>query len=492
MTSLNDAMSGTDLIPGNPGAVEDLAASLGRFAVGMGDAAGVLSGIETGSWVGDGAASFRKALDEQPARFGAGGQAFGSAAVALYRYAGRLRSAQSLAERAVERYTAGQVASAPWLASRAEAPLTPDARHSVLPPELRRPETDPGEADRIAAGHILRTAQEEIEAAAKDILPVLEKSRRGAPRRPSLWQRIGDGLASRIEHGPGGPAKVHLENFLIGMGRAGHDLGTGTWSMTGGFVTDPHLAAESWLNLARLVSGDNAAARAFALNFVDFQDWQNNPAQAAGYAATNLGALLVSPGKLVKSSHAPPDLAALDEAVRKVNPNFKTRDPAYTLNCVHCAQALPLRLRGRDATARPLPQQMVQSGGRGALVITGPWRADLVHAGRAEISHAVQEAGPGSVAAILVYWRKGGGHAFNAVNISGRVHFVDAQAHLTDVSSYFDRAVPGQTSYVMLPSSEPSRQVTRYVWNARPPIHPTTVVTRSASLAVTAAQPSAR
>jgi hypothetical protein len=77
----------TDLVPGNPSALDDLARQLRTLGGGLNDAANSLSGLNDGQWVGDAADGFRRVVGRQPAQYGRAGSAFFTAASGIQSFA---------------------------------------------------------------------------------------------------------------------------------------------------------------------------------------------------------------------------------------------------------------------------------------------------------------------------------------------------------------------------------------------------------------------
>lgn len=283
------AQRGTEIIPGDAARIDELAATLRRFAVGMSDAALVLGEIDSHTWVGWGAEAFRAQLDLQPDRFVTGSEAFSVAAAALYQYAGELRVAQRQADLAIDRYASGQQVSARWHASGEDVPLSPQ-EDPMHPPVGARPDpVDPGEIDRGAAREMVSSAQERVQQAADVLIPVLRKAQESAPERPSRWGWLTLGLSPQ--------AGKQLSHIYVSVGEGVADavvgMGQGAWALTGAAFQDPERFREAWKGVGLYLEGDVTSRAAFAADFVDWDEWSDDPARAFGHAATNIGTVLI-------------------------------------------------------------------------------------------------------------------------------------------------------------------------------------------------------
>lgn len=90
-------------------------------------------------------------------------------------------------------------------------------------------------------------------------------------------------------------------------------------------------------------------------------------------------------------------------------------------NCADCARATELSWRGR-------PQVSASTQGGESLEDIGHWLGgDMNRSTFQDIQRELSLLGHGSSAYVTVFYRGGGGHAFNAVNHLGQVYFVDSQ-----------------------------------------------------------------
>jgi hypothetical protein len=254
----------TQLVPGDPDELEDLARTLGRFAHGMGDGADRLGRIKAGSWKGHGGNAFRGILDKQPAKFGTASDAFGQAQLAISRYAGELRDAQRSAVLAVGQYGAAERATAGW----------------------NRKGSDPGEADRDGAHRMLNGARDRVEVAALRAARTLDAAAHGAPKKPGIWHRLAGGIESLV----GRRAGHELIDIGKGMADGIKDMATGLWTLTGAVLTNPSKFARAWSSLG-MTMATTQGRQEFARSFVDWDEWSKDPGRAFGNSAVNIASI---------------------------------------------------------------------------------------------------------------------------------------------------------------------------------------------------------
>jgi hypothetical protein len=145
----------------------------------------------------------------------------------------------------------------------------------------------------------------------------------------------------------------------------------------------------------------------------------------------------LKPDGLAWAHRLPDDLR---DDLRRVNPHHDPADPRWSTNCTHCASAFELRRRGLDAEALPIPQRLVDAKkfGRPIAMVEKIWGMKLRPSSYGDIVDELAKAGPGSRGFVTINLNRGGGHIFNAENVGGRVHFLDAQNGDRDVSNLFN------------------------------------------------------
>lgn len=190
-----------DLVPGDPDALEHLAARIARYAASAQDAERQVRRLDPEHWTGDAAVRFRAAVSQVPEHLVAASTAFGHAERSLRGYAGTLRQAQRSAAYALELSGQADAASAEWHAGGAVGP-------------------DPGEDDRAAAQRLLDAAHERVEAAARAAAGQLSALARSAPA-PAL------GAVGSVRSGD---TTIHAvsDHSLADQGSFAHGAGSGT------------------------------------------------------------------------------------------------------------------------------------------------------------------------------------------------------------------------------------------------------------------------
>ena len=300
-----DLHAGADpaaLVPGDPDALDELARTLGVFARGMGTGADRLGAIRSGDWLGHGGNAFRGLIGEQPAKFGAASDSFGTAKAAVTHYADVLREAQHAAGQAVGRYGSGDEATSAW---RARSSGT------------AHPGDDPGADDRTAAGRLLSDARDRVATEALRLSATLSAAEHGAPKRPSFLHRAASGLTGVFTHHFGGTL-IHLGE---GMADGVRDMGAGLWALTGAVVTNPAKFARSWQGLLYAV-GMPQQRRAFAQSFVDWTEWSKDPARAFGTTAINVASIFVGGSGLAAKAGDAARIATEMPAVAELSPEM--------------------------------------------------------------------------------------------------------------------------------------------------------------------------
>ena len=98
--------------------------------------------------------------------------------------------------------------------------------------------------------------------------------------------------------------------------------------------------------------------------------------------------------------------------------------PGRGVNCADCARSFELSWRGQPQVSAARAPGL---GGESFERIE-EWLGDpLSPSSLLEIGNRLTDAGHGASAYVVVLWKGGGGHAFNAVNYAGTVLFIDAQ-----------------------------------------------------------------
>jgi uncharacterized protein YukE len=227
MTELGETDDPRALVPGDVAAIARTAQRLRARGDALHDAGAGLRRIDTADgWSGAAADAFRAKFQGQPQSWLTAGDCFHSAADALTRYSATLAWAQQEAARAIAQWNAGQEAT------RQARPATPM--------------DDPGDAARQSARSILADARHQLGGAGDTAATTVGAARDRAPTKPSLWSKIGTGLANAGGHvvnglASFGNAMVHHPGDVataaagagLALAGAGGDIGGGLLDLTG-------------------------------------------------------------------------------------------------------------------------------------------------------------------------------------------------------------------------------------------------------------------
>ncbi len=190
-------------------------------------------------------------------------------------------------------------------------------------------------------------------------------------------------------------AKVVEVGMREGFGAAFRQLGK-AWRAAG---SDPKWVAKTVFNVVTASAGGTTATRATCAE-------AKTEVGAMGAAAD------VSPAASTARAHTLAD----------INPGGVTA-PGRGMNCVNCAIATDASYAGNPATALPSPttlnlEDVTNATGGTFVAARSP----------ADIEAALLRSGPGSRAIVAATRAPpNAGHMFNAVNVEGRVYFVDGQ-----------------------------------------------------------------
>ncbi|HET9655946.1 MAG TPA: toxin glutamine deamidase domain-containing protein, partial [Kineosporiaceae bacterium] len=137
--------------------------------------------------------------------------------------------------------------------------------------------------------------------------------------------------------------------------------------------------------------------------------------------------------------------AQLARDLALVNPGWDPAVAETTSNCVHVVNGYELRRRGYDVQARPLPEHLVQGGGRMLEEIELAWRRPFTRVkGLDALDQAFAAPGSRGIVEVLEQSGPGGGHVFNVENVNGQVRYLDAQRSVPDAQFFFATATRAQ------------------------------------------------
>ncbi|HVX46937.1 MAG TPA: hypothetical protein VHC49_23800, partial [Mycobacteriales bacterium] len=151
-----------DLIPGDPDALDRLAARLREFSSSAADAVTGVRRLDSSHWSGIAAERFRDSIQQVPAQLQQAQHAFRDAQRTVHEHAVALRQGQQSASHAIELTTEAHQRTRAWLADGAVGP-------------------DPGADDRERAERILARAQDQVQTAARKAARQLTELARQAP-----------------------------------------------------------------------------------------------------------------------------------------------------------------------------------------------------------------------------------------------------------------------------------------------------------------------
>ncbi|MFI7602466.1 putative T7SS-secreted protein [Actinoplanes sp. NPDC049681] len=241
MAELGQTDDPRQLVPGDAGALLDIAASLRSRGDELTLAGKGLQRIDTSDgWSGAAADAFRQKFQGQPGKWIEAGDCFHSAASAIEAYAKTLTWAQSQAYEAIRQWNAGQ-------ATTSEAQTRYQQYRAAGGTD---PFQDPGEATRTSAQQVLNQARQRLEADGDSAAATVGHARDKAPQKPGFWSKVGDffsdvgaGLENAGAHALNGVASFgnavahHPGDVALAAAGAGLMLVSGT-ADAGGAVLD--------------------------------------------------------------------------------------------------------------------------------------------------------------------------------------------------------------------------------------------------------------
>jgi hypothetical protein len=158
-----------------------------------------------------------------------------------------------------------------------------------------------------------------------------------------------------------------------------------------------------------------------------------------------------------------PEPESLEEALKKINPNYSESSFEYGHNCPNCAIALAARLRGLDVKATP--KKRPQKGEANIAKFPNPFyayeiektprilkkTADIATKKQKKkaILQEMEKEEDGALFMIFVYGENGGSHMFNAFKENGKIHFIDSQPNDKDCLRYFEEIHDEKPVYFM-------------------------------------------
>ncbi|QKV95687.1 RHS repeat protein [Streptomyces sp. NA02950] len=264
-----------DLIPGNPGDIDDLVLELRAYAGAFQDGKDTLRPLGLTDWQGRGAGEFRKAVDRLPKELKSGHDEFTHAASALAAYARKLRSVQKRCEPIIDAADRARAASK---AHNKKVETYNDAvqRGDEQLPE-RPSETDPGVSAMDDCVKRLDKLIEELQLVVDASKKKIDDATGKAPDKPSNWEKRGESLKD-------GLWKAH--HSILSLAELPASLVKGD---LGGFS----------MQLAGMADGAAYIAqhpREFAKAIENWKGWSQDPLRTAGEITPTLLLALATGG----------------------------------------------------------------------------------------------------------------------------------------------------------------------------------------------------
>ncbi|MGY0060086.1 DUF6531 domain-containing protein [Streptomyces sp. LZ34] len=268
----------SDVIYGNPSDVDDLVVKLRAYAGAFKDGRDQLDALMLMDWTGAGSEGFENATRKLPRELESAQTYFHAAANALDAYADKLRSVQKRVKPIIEDADAARAASKKYWKNVNDYYDAQDRKDDPLPE--RPPEDDPGITALEACYRRLDKLESElqpvIDAAKKKLGKAAEKAP-DKPPAPKGWNKVKKGLGDFVG-GAGDTVYGWYEGFddLVKDGPDGIGL-----------------------HLAGIQDGIAYAVdhpKEFAKAVTNWDEWQRNPARAAGQLTPELLLALATGG----------------------------------------------------------------------------------------------------------------------------------------------------------------------------------------------------
>ncbi|MBL1097772.1 DUF6531 domain-containing protein [Streptomyces coffeae] len=268
----------SDVIPGSPTSIEDLAVKLRAYAGAFQDGVDQLDVLSLMNWTGAASEGFQGATEKLPKELGSARTYFTSAASALDSYAAKLRSVQKRVKPIIDDADEARAASKRHWQRWKDYSEADDRKDDPLPE--KPPEDDPGMAALDACYKRLDKLEKELKLVVDTAKRTLDTAKEKAPDKPAapegvdyLKQKWGDffGGAKDTAHGWYKEFEYLVEDGPQGAG----------------------------LRLAGMADGVAYAVdhpKEFAKAVVNWDEWQRNPARAAGQLTPDLLLALATGG----------------------------------------------------------------------------------------------------------------------------------------------------------------------------------------------------
>jgi hypothetical protein len=301
MAELGQTRYPSQLVPGDPGAIDQNVVAIRGRGQAMEDAANGLKRIDSGAWVGAAGDAFRDKFSYEPGRWFQAGDTFEATAAALANYVETLRWAQGQAGEAIHLWDEGEAATQQAKDAHNRAVIDAETKAQAGVPTVVPPFSDPGEAKRQAARDTLNRARQQLTEAGDQAALAIRAEGDKAPEQ-STWDAIWDGVGDAA-------------GFIGDVGLGLWDGVTGTaeflWELSPHhLLSDPGHYAQVWdgLTSAAAFAVDNPVE--FGKQMVNWDQWSKEPGRALGSTAFGfipLAGVAAKLKKLRKLRDAAPD-----------------------------------------------------------------------------------------------------------------------------------------------------------------------------------------
>ena len=164
-------------------------------------------------------------------------------------------------------------------------------------------------------------------------------------------------------------------------------------------------------------------------------------------------------------------LSDISEDLKKVNPNYSSREHQWTHNCQRCVATYEMRRRGFNVTAKPI--LVHESFDTIAKNWSKVWTNDppllcRTGNGKVQIEAQMKRWGDGARAIVCVKWKGYDlAHVFVAENRNGTIVYIDPQNGNENCSNYFSRAKEGCTQVLRVDKCTPTDLILECCQNVR-------------------------
>jgi len=164
-------------------------------------------------------------------------------------------------------------------------------------------------------------------------------------------------------------------------------------------------------------------------------------------------------------------LSDISEDLKKVNPNYSSREYKWRNNCQRCVATYEMRRRGYNVTAKPIlvdVEKDVVAKNWSKVWTQDPPLLCRSGSGKAQVEAQMKRWGDGARAIVCVTWLvTGSSHVFVAEQQNGTTVFVDPQTGNSDCSKSFARVMNGMTQLLRVDNLTPTDLIKECCENRR-------------------------